>query len=300
MSIMISYSRSDTKEVDGILSCLALSGISVWKDTIDMEPGEDWRATLLKKPATVDTFIPFLSENYVNSEMCRMELFLARATGRHIFPVMLTECWDYLDTKEETKYISALFAARMQVLRIVSLPVTREQMLARLAHDIKSKVDNTRKRACNTYISYPGQSGPFATNIYDRLADGKIRPWIATLDCQFGSDWRKSQVEAMMAARAHIIVISRELLRSNNDVVKTEILMSESLGLRIFGVEEPELRDSQEHSRVFSFLKDGNEVFRRIPKFNWYNEGDLEKLKRDLLSEIKRRDGLLHGLFSRL
>jgi hypothetical protein len=118
MTIMISYSRRDSKEVDDILACLAKFDLPVWRDTTNMEPGEEWRATLLKKPTTVDAFIPFLSENYVDSAPCRMELFLARATERHIFPVMLTECWDYLDTKEETKYISALSAARTQALKM--------------------------------------------------------------------------------------------------------------------------------------------------------------------------------------
>jgi hypothetical protein len=137
MNIMISYSHDDTEKVDAIQSCLErFFGGPVWRDTTHIGPGEDWRETLLKKPTTVDAFIPFLSENYVNSEICRMELFLARATERHILPIMLTECWNYLDAKEETKHISTLFAARMQALKIVSLPVTKEQLLERFSQDI--------------------------------------------------------------------------------------------------------------------------------------------------------------------
>jgi hypothetical protein len=287
MNIMISYSHNDAEKVDTIQTCLErFFGGPVWRDTTHMGPGEDWRETLLKKPTTVDAFIPFLSENYVNSEICRMELFLARATERHIFPVMLTECWDCLDTKEETKHISALFAARMQALKIVSLPVTKEQLLERFSQDIISTINNSNRTAYNTYISYPGQSGPFATHIRNRLRDVKIKPWIATLDCRFGSDWRKSQVNAMVMAKAHIIVISSEFVKSNNDVLQTEILMSESLGLPIFGVEEPELKELKEHSRVSSFLRNGEQVFRRITNRNWYKEKDLDKLKEDISVKI--------------
>jgi TIR domain len=122
MNIMISYSRRDGAEVDAVLSELARYGLHAWKDTSNFKGGEDWRATLLKKPRSVDGFIPFLSKHYVDSPMCRMELFLARATDRNIFPIMLTECWGLLDTKEGTKYISALFLARMEALKIASLP----------------------------------------------------------------------------------------------------------------------------------------------------------------------------------
>ena len=163
-------------------------------------------------------------------------------------------------------------------------------MLERLAHDIKFKLNNKRKIAFNAYISYPGQSGPFATDICNRLVGGKIKPWIATLNCPFGSDWRRSQVEAMTSARVHIIVISKEFLRSNNDVLRTEVLVSGvSLALQIFGVEEPELKDRQVHSDVYSFLRDGDEAFRRIAKFNWYRDDDLHKLKLDILAEIRKR-----------
>jgi hypothetical protein len=44
--------------------------------------------------------------------MCRMELFLARAADRNIFPIMLTECWGLLDTQEETKYVSAMLVGQ--------------------------------------------------------------------------------------------------------------------------------------------------------------------------------------------
>jgi hypothetical protein len=289
MKIMISYSRCDTKEVEAILPYLNQFGISVWRDTNDIQPGVDWRDVLLKKPTSVDAFIPFLSENYVDSEICRMELFLARATERPIFPVMLTECWDYLDTKEETKYISAPFAARMQALKIVSVHVTKEQMLKRFVEDITSTIANTKRTTYNAYISFPGQSGPFATHIRNKLADAEIRPWIATLDCKFGTDWRKSQVEAMRMAAVHVIVISTEFVKRNNDVLKTEVLMSESLGLTILGVEEPELKDPEEHSRVYLFLRDGDEVFRRIVRRSWYKDKDLDKLKQDVLKEITGR-----------
>jgi hypothetical protein len=172
MNIMISYSRRDGAEVDAIVSELARYGLHMWKDTSHMQPGEDWRATLLKKPRSVDGFIPFLSKQYVDSSICRMELFLARATDRNIFPIMLTECWGWLDTKEETKYLSALFAARMEALRIVSLPVTREQMIERFARDGKRKISSSKRPDTNVYVSYPGQAGPFATRIRNGMMAG--------------------------------------------------------------------------------------------------------------------------------
>jgi hypothetical protein len=285
---MISYSRHDVAEVDTVLSELSRYGLHVWKDTSNMQPGEDWRATLLKMPRSVDGFIPFLSKHYVDSSMCRMELFLARATERNIFPIMLTECWRWLDTKEETKYISALFAARMEALRIVSLPVSRDQMLERFASDVKRKISNSGRPDTNVYVSYPGQAGPFATRIRNQISDLQIKPWIATLDCEFGSDWRKSQVVAMKRARVHIVIISKDFLEGDVDVLRTEVLMSESLGIEILGVEAPELEDADLHAQMYDQLKH-DEIFQRITKLQWYKEGQLGLLKERISSRLAKR-----------
>ncbi len=292
MELMISYSRRDAAEVDSILTDLKLYGLQTWKDTSNMQPGEDWRSTLLKKPTTVDGFIPFLSANYVESDMCRMELFLARATDRQIFPIMLTECWEKLDTEEETKHISALFAARMEPLKIVSLPVTRKQMLERFARDVERKTMDTPKNETNVYISYPDQMGLFATQIRNQIATDEIKPWIATLDCEFGSDWRKSQVDAMKSAKVHVIVVSEDFLDRPVDVLRTEVLMSESLGIEILGVETPDLQDGNLRAQVYDRLA-SNDVFRRVTRLNWYKEAELGKLKDDIYSLIpKPKKGL--------
>lgn len=79
MTIMISYSRLDKKEVDAIVSDLKATGLKTWQDITDMKPGDEWRQILLRQPMTVNAFIPFLSGNYVNSEMCRLEYFRQEA-----------------------------------------------------------------------------------------------------------------------------------------------------------------------------------------------------------------------------
>ncbi len=287
MNIMVSYSRRDDAEVKAVLSELAQYGLLPWKDTSDMQPGEDWRATLLKKPRSVDGFIPFLSKHYVDSSMCRMELFLARATERNIFPIMLTECWKWLDTKEETKHLSALFVAQVDALTIVSLPVTRGQMLERFARDVRRRISNSGKPDTNVYVSYPSQAGAFATRIRNGISDRQIKPWIATLDCEFGSDWRKSQVDAMMRAKVHIVIVSRDFLDADVDVLRTEILMSESLGIEVLGVEASELEDADLHAQVYDQLK-RDEVFQRITRLNWYKESQLDQLRANISSRLAK------------
>lgn len=232
MSVMISYSRKDWDKVAPVVDAFRERKLPVWLDREQIKGGGDWRRQLLTAPRRVRAFVPFVSANYVASEMCRMELFLARASERPILPVMLEECWNLLDEREETKHLSTLFAARLQKLSAVSLPLTREDVLERLFQAIEDRIQGKRRKHNNAYISYPGASGPFATRIRHELASGAIKPWVATLDCMIGDDWRRAQVQAMAKSRAHIVVISAESLNAN-EVLRTEVLMSDSLRSRL-------------------------------------------------------------------
>jgi hypothetical protein len=161
-------------------------------------------------------------------------------------------------------------------------------MLERFARDVKSKISNSRRPDTNVYVSYPGQAGPFATRIRSGISDRQIKPWIATLDCEFGSDWRKSQVDAMKRAVAHIIIIGKDFLDSNVDVLRTEVLMSEALGIEILGVEAPELEDADLKAQVFDRLR-RDDIFQRITKLNWYNESRLGQLRERISSRLAER-----------
>ena len=285
VSVMISYSRKDWALVEPVVQVLRNREVPVWLDRKEIPSGTEWRKVLLRTPQQVHAFVPFLSNNYVDSEMCRMELFLARASERPIFPVMLEECWARLREREETKNISMLFAARLQALSSVSLPLTRNEVIERLVTAIMETIHPKRKELNNAYISYPDRSGPFATKLRHELVSELIRPWVATLDCMIGDDWRRAQVQAMSRSRAHIVVISTEFLR-NIDVLRTELIMSESLEIPTFGAMSDELSSNEiERGEVYAHLDKGEDAFRRLTKRQWYPSNEVTTT---LLRDVSR------------
>lgn len=171
MATMISYSRNDWDRVGPVVSFLKQNGLTIWLDQDEIQPNADWRRELLQTPRQVKAFVPFLSKSYVNSEMCRMELFLARSFDRPIFPVMLEECWALLDSKEETKYLAGIFAARLEALKLVGIRTTQDVILNRLLRAIQIRLSNTTKPVHNVYISYPNGAAEVAVpeNPLDRL-----------------------------------------------------------------------------------------------------------------------------------
>ena len=113
MPVMISYSHADWGSVEPVVAYLQQGGVDTWVDRQNLKPLVDWRHELLRMPRVADAFVPFLSANYLNSEMCRMEVFLARSFDTPIFPVMLEECWKELDQWEETTHLARVFIARL-------------------------------------------------------------------------------------------------------------------------------------------------------------------------------------------
>ena len=53
----ISYVREDAQDVDRLQEALEAAGISVWRDTANLWPGEDWRRKI--RDAITNTFITF-------------------------------------------------------------------------------------------------------------------------------------------------------------------------------------------------------------------------------------------------
>jgi hypothetical protein len=285
MSVMVSYSRDDWDRVEPIVTFLEASGLNVWIDQNAIPAAADWRAELLRAARRASALVPFLSRHYVASEMCRMELFVARSFDVPIFPVMLEECWDLLDSEEETKYVAAISIARMEPPRVVGLSVSRDEVLSRLVRAVRARSSRPARAKHNVYISYPDGSAEFATRVHAALAERRLRPWIATMDSEVGDDWRRAQVQAMASARAHVIVMTEDFL-SRNDVLRTEVLMSEVFELPTLCVMSPRLSsEKQLFDKVRSRVLSGDKAFQRLDVHQWFRPEDVTT---GLIHELRR------------
>ena len=92
MKVMVSYRSTEVKFVTKLAAYLRKRGVIPWIDREGIKPGSKWRDVLLEQLKTCDACIVVLSPEYLKSEHCRMEVFIARSFGRAMLPVMVKEC----------------------------------------------------------------------------------------------------------------------------------------------------------------------------------------------------------------
>lgn len=276
---MISYSHADWGRVEPVVAFLKDAGVETWVDRENLKAFVDWRLDLLRMPRVADVFVPFISDNYLASEMCRMELFLARSFERPVLPVMLDECWTALDSWEETTHLARVFMARLGSQRLVGRQFEREEILQRLLCGIELALGKRAPEPRNVFISFPNGCADFATQLHARIASATCKPWVATLDCEVGDDWRQAQVQAMGHAKAHVVVVSEDYL-APQQALRTEILTSEALELPTLCVCTPELSaDAARMGAVYSHLQNGEQSLRRLTVRQW---GRADQVEADL------------------
>ncbi len=100
--IFISYVREDAKRVDRLQRMFGDAGISVWRDTADLWPGQDWKLEIRRAITTGSlAFVACFSEysqrrivSYQNEELnLAAEQMRARPPGRvWLMPVRFVDC----------------------------------------------------------------------------------------------------------------------------------------------------------------------------------------------------------------
>jgi hypothetical protein len=98
----ISYVREDSHDVDKLQRTLEVAGISVWRDTADLWPGEDWRVKIRR--AITDDALVFIAcfssrglgraKSYQNEELLLAidQLRLRRPDDPWLIPVRFDDC----------------------------------------------------------------------------------------------------------------------------------------------------------------------------------------------------------------
>lgn len=95
--VFLSYGR-DPQRVNGFVqklqSDLEAEGISVWRDTDDIDVGSDWHNKIADGVYNCRALLCVLTNKYINSRNCRGELFYANEK-KLIFPVLYEDiAWD--------------------------------------------------------------------------------------------------------------------------------------------------------------------------------------------------------------
>ena len=89
--IFISYAHKNSEAVLPILHSLQEEKIKLWFDE-GIEVGSEWPATLQQKISECGLFMPFISNEFVESKNCKKEVFLANSLNLPMLPIYLEEC----------------------------------------------------------------------------------------------------------------------------------------------------------------------------------------------------------------
>jgi hypothetical protein len=260
-NVMISYRTPDRSTADELFALLKSAGLSPWMDYTGIEPGSRWRDELMKELVVCDAFVALLTREYVHSEHCRMEIFIARSRGCPVLPLALEDCFDLLDKYEETKGLADIFMVRLYRLSVVGLPITRDDAFQRVINAATTLGQPPSPKS--VYVAYCNDEAAVATRIARQLEKEGISTWIATRDCRVGDNWRQAQARGVMGASIQVVVMDDTIV--NSDVLRTEIMLAEAVGLPLFTVLGEKLQDDPRAvAEIMKELRASDITFRRL------------------------------------
>ncbi|MCH9808287.1 MAG: toll/interleukin-1 receptor domain-containing protein [Alphaproteobacteria bacterium] len=186
---------------------------------------------------------------------------------------MVENRWAELDNFEETRGLSRIQGIKLYNMRTVGLPMEREEMLLRLVHALEPP-DRDRKHII--YISYFSDNANFATRIADQLNDENCPVWIASRNSTVGEDWRNEQARAMLASRCHLVALRPGI--TCNEFLKTEVMLSEAIGIPAFTILEPEHCNPESIEKINNELRHAELTFRRLFDRHAFRVNEDDKL----------------------
>jgi WD40 repeat protein len=86
--VFLSYSRKDERFVDGLASALVTKELSVWRDIQNLRATARWLEEIQAAIDASSMFAVVLTQNYLASDACRVELGLALKSGKIIAPLL--------------------------------------------------------------------------------------------------------------------------------------------------------------------------------------------------------------------
>lgn len=290
VNIMVSYKRKNQPVAEELCNELKNAGLSPWIDSGGgIEEGKPWREELLKELRSCKAFVALLTPDYVRSEHCRMEVFIARSRDDcPVLPVMVENCYELLDKYEETKGLADILFARLSEQRVVGLPITREEVVRRLTDAARTLGQKPPNKA--VYVAYCNKEAALATRIARLLEEGGSSAWVATQDCRVGDNWRQAQARAIMNASIQVVVMDERVVDSQ--VLRTELLLAEAFGKKVFPVLGRQLTDDEEAAgTLMERLRSADITFGRLAAIHAFrcSEQSLGRLANLIRSELSQQ-----------
>jgi hypothetical protein len=287
----ISYSKDDDKIVSRIILELKAKNVQIWHDE-SIPSSADWKREIFRAITNCDCMIVCLSNSYINSTMCRMEIFLAQCYNKKILPIMIKEeCWKELHSFKELASVGDLSVINLVNNVIFGLKVSEANQLNKLVASINNEVD-PRFANCKLFISYRAQDAVYATKVAEDLFQNGINTWIAALSYKPGENWQSSQWEALMKVEGLVVILSKEVAQS--EYIRKEILIAKTREIPIYPVliDDPRI-ESPDFRREINRELDDTKSFemREINAIQWFypNKPDYRMMISKIAEIVKKK-----------
>ena len=288
--VMISYRNVDGQrefalELEKMLSA---TGIDTWIDVNDIPRLSNWEDEIFKGVINSDYVILCLSPDYFESEICRIECYLARGYGKKLLPLIVpydseADIFELIASLEATRGIEHIQYLNFHKKHIVGLPQTDDELFQRLIDTIEQPVSPDIDY--DAYISYRLQNGKFATQIADNLNMAKIETFVHSRHIPVGENWRRVSWNAQLKARFHIVVLSPDVVDS--EYISNEVLVSRTQHTTFVPVVPLEYANEQSRAEILNrFAADKNLAV--LNPIQWFEqEGEFEIFIQELIQAIQ-------------
>jgi hypothetical protein len=270
----------------------------VWIDKRNVKPSQSKRQTIYEGIISSDSFIACLSPQFLQDEFCRAQLFLARAYGKQVLPILINhfspERGPRIDLLEAgQKYEHAVKG--IEDLDIVDFSGnynrwgfgSYERNFEKLVNAIQPVPKPAPLNSELIYISYNYLETDFAMRLAKdlELAGGRI--WVDKLSIGLGSNWRGAMYEGLRTADHFIICLTPHAARSGN--VSHEALVANMRNLPIYPVISEEVNnDHKLKSELEAALSESDEMKFLLDR-QWFIP---EPGYQELLENLKKAVGL--------
>lgn len=306
--VFISYHSTDLAFVRRLDSDLSKRGIQA---SIDMRfaPGKSRHWTIKEQILASDCVIACLSPQYLGDEFSRTQLFMARAYGKRILPILVAPF-----TPGQSPRIDLLTAGQKYTHAIKGIeeldiadfsgdyPVwglgSYEKNFERLVDVISPIPKPTPLNAKLIYVSYNWKDEILAMRLAKDLQLARGRVWIDKQNIEIGNLWRSAMYEGLQKADYFIVCLNPDAARSEN--VNHEVLVANMRKIPLYPVvSEDTYRSPDLMAELKNALSESSEM-KSLLDLVWFTpevsyEAMLNNLKKavDLNQDYKvRRDGI--------
>ncbi len=289
--VMLSYSRKDEAFVHDFHEKLVANNVQTWADWQDIPAGFSWRQAIYDGVMESDAMLPFLSANYLASEMCRMECFLARVHQKHILPIVINDAFaEVMESILSNNYteISGLefltWLPYGEVKNDTLSLLDNEERFQQLVKVINQGFTPIPDKA--VHISYPNSQRSFANKLAQDLQEANIPVWLDAM-LEVGTNWVDFLWMSLRQASAIVPILSVEM--PERTWLKREILVARTRHLPTFPILVQEVAQDSDKVKTLQQAFDKYYETRLLSELQWLKPvPDYETMLQKLVTALKQ------------